>query len=400
MSHGHVDMGPDARSALRREIKQIRRETDPDDVARAWSLLMAVVVYRYADARGVLAPMGVAGASALQSAPDSLRHSLLAMVFRQLRCVLSGVYGDTALSASPAEAGAIFDRLVAVPVAVWGDDTSIGWIHQWWNDADRETLDARLHAGGKVSAEEMAAKSSIYTDRYMVEWLVQNSLGQTWLCICKKNGWRPDAESVLGDLDRRRAAWREKRDKGEVSLEALMPLQSDLEERWKYWLPQPILDDAVAAAPDSVRDLTICDPAVGTGNFPIYAFDLLVTLYREEARHRGEVWTDQQIAEWILERNLHGIDIDIRVTRLAAAALWIKAKALDHRAEPRTMWLDVPPVLPDDDSQIVAEIIRATGLGRDTVGEILDDCREAWRWGALSKSLGEIVRTRLGEGSE
>ena len=66
-----------------------------------------------------------------------------------------------------------------------------------------------------------------------------------------------------------------------------MPLDTDAERRWAYYVPQPIPDDAVEHAPDSVRDLKILDPAVGSGHFLVVAFDLLVALYREEARHRG-----------------------------------------------------------------------------------------------------------------
>lgn len=97
----------------------------------------------------------------------------------------------------------------------------------------------------------------------MVEWLLHNSLGLTWLCMCKKHGWKPDAEMVLADLDRRRADWRKKPESGEVALDALMPIHEGLEERWKYYVPQPIPDDAVASAPESIRDLKLLDQCSG-----------------------------------------------------------------------------------------------------------------------------------------
>ena len=67
-------------------------------------------------------------------------------------------------------------------------------------------------------------------------------------------GGRPDAERVLPVLDERRAEWRAKREAGEVALDALMPIEGELEEHWKYYVPQPIPEDAVAKAPESIRE--------------------------------------------------------------------------------------------------------------------------------------------------
>jgi len=83
----------------------------------------------------------------------------------------------------------------------------------------------------------------MFTERYMVEWLLQNSLGLTWLCICKRNGWTADAEKVLPVLDARRAEWRRRREAGEVALDALMEIEGELEEAWKYYVPQPLPAD-------------------------------------------------------------------------------------------------------------------------------------------------------------
>ena len=57
--------------------------------------------------------------------------------------------------------------------------------------------------------------------RYMVEWLLHNSLGQMWLAMCKKHGWTAEVEADgnLARLEARRKEWREKRERGEVALE-------------------------------------------------------------------------------------------------------------------------------------------------------------------------------------
>ena len=87
----------------------------------------------------------------------------------------------------------------------------------------------------------------------MVDWLLQNSLGPMWLAMCKKHGWTPEVEAdgTLARLEERRVEWRAKREAGEVSLTELMPLDTDAERRWAYYVPQPIPDDAVEHAPES-----------------------------------------------------------------------------------------------------------------------------------------------------
>ncbi|MFV1968961.1 MAG: Eco57I restriction-modification methylase domain-containing protein, partial [Pirellulaceae bacterium] len=177
-----------------------------------------------------------------------------------------------------------------------------------------------------------------------------------------------------------------------------MPLETGAERRWAYYVPQPIPDDAVEHAPETVRDLKILDPAVGSGHFLVVAFDLLIAMYKEEARHRGEspfaprkyastldtgqddaehvsrsdpddetllsrsdpddetllsrsdpddetllsrserrLWSDIAIVERILEHNLHGIDLDPRAMQIAAAALWLKAQQVCPEAKPKQL---------------------------------------------------------------
>ena len=113
------------------------------------------------------------------------------------------------------------------------------------------------------------------------------------------------------------------------------PSTASWKTHWKYYVPQPIPDDAVAKAPDSVRALKLLDPACGSGHFLVIAFDLLAALYREEARHLGTTVSDKQMAESILENNLHGIDIDPRAIQIAAAGLYLKAKSLREGRPPQ-----------------------------------------------------------------
>jgi hypothetical protein len=275
--------------------------------------------------------------------------TLLQLLFDELSVDLPGLFGDVGLTRLfPIPAATLRDVVERLDDpglhSAWTDDTTLGWVYQYWNDPDREALDAKISDGGKIEPHEIASKTQMFTERYMVEWLLQNSLGLTWLAMCRKHGWTAEADRVLPLLDKRRAEFREKREAGAVALDALMPIEGELEEHWKYYVTQPIPADAIEKAPAAVRAIKILDPACGSGHFLVIAFGLLAALYREEAKHLGTTITDLAIAESILENNLHGIDIDPRAIQIAAAGLYLKAKALSKTARPKRLNL-VAPVL-------------------------------------------------------
>ena len=120
----------------------------------------------------------------------------------------------------PVPAGAlrhVIDALNAPALAsCWTDDMTLGWVYQYWNDPEREALDDKLNGGGKVEPHEIASKTQMFTERYMVDWLLQNSLGPMWLAICQRHGWTPEvaADGTLDRLEERRAEWRAKRASG------------------------------------------------------------------------------------------------------------------------------------------------------------------------------------------
>ncbi|HEY4014316.1 MAG TPA: BREX-6 system adenine-specific DNA-methyltransferase PglX [Polyangiaceae bacterium] len=323
--------------------------------------------------------------------------TLLQLLFDELAVELPGLFGDVGLT-----------RLFAVPVgtlrdvverlddpglgSAWTDDTTLGWVYQYWNDPDREALDAKLDTKKKIEPHEIASKTQMFTERYMVEWLLQNSLGVTWLAMCKRRGWTPDAERVLPMLEERRTQWRMRRDAGEVAQDVLMPTSGEIEEHWKYFVPQPITDDTVEMSPDSVRAIKILDPACGSGHFLVIAFDLLVALYREEARHLGTGVTDREISESILENNLHGIDIDPRAIQIAAAGLYLKAKSLAKTARPKRVSLVAPVLqlgnLPADDPAIVTlrEDLRSeVGIPEELTNKLLSSLAGVDYLGSLWK---------------
>ena len=328
---------------------------------------------------------------------------LLKLLYDELALELPGVFGS-------ANAMTGITELFPVPVSTlrrvvealndpalvsaWTDDTTLGWVYQYWNDPEREALDDKLNGGGKVEPHEIASKTQMFTERYMVEWLLQNSLGQQWLAICARNDWEPEAvaDGTLARLEMRRKDWREKRESGEVALDALMQIETEAEERWKYWVQQPALTGE--GIPSSIRDLKIFDPACGSGHFLVIAFDLLFAFYAEEARHRQEdneeAWSDRTIVESILENNLFGLDLDPRAVQIAAAGLYIKAKGVCPEASPRTLNLvasnlNLAAFAVDDPAreELRVAVQRDTGIPGALTDEIVEALKGADAWGSL-----------------
>ncbi len=381
----------------------------------AYTLLGRVVMLRLLEAAGLHKPALVTGAwesrgfkEFRELAPGLVRGDrsegyayLLQLVFEDLATELPGLYGHAGVG-----------ELIPVPVDTWRhvvetlddtalkdcwtDDMTLGWVYQYWNDPEREALDVKLHARGKLEPHEIASKTQMFTERYMVDWLLQNSLGPMWLAICTKNNWTAEvqADGTLAALEARRVEWRAKREAGTEKLTELMPLHTAAEHRWAYYVPQDLSADASQYAPASISELKLLDPAVGSGHFLVVAFDLLFALYQEEARHRGEAgqpqWSDRAIVERILETNLHGLDLDPRAIQIAAAALWLKARQTCPDARPRRLNLVAANLrlsgLKSDDPALVElrrAVERETAIPEKLTDTIVDALRGADHLGSL-----------------
>ena len=265
--------------------------------------------------------------AALDEGSDGLLF-VLRLVFDELSLSLPGLFGD----AGPAERApmpplTLLGLLSAVNDpeldAAWTDPLTLGWVVQFWNDPDREALDAKINGGGKISAAELASKTQMFTERYMVDWMVQNTLGPLWLGLCERRKWTPRVvrDGVLDRLAARRADHAARRAAGELAPTEPMFIDDD-ERAWAYYLPQPHHPPTVT----SLRELRLIDPAMGSGHFLLVALEWLIDALAEEAEHKGEDWPLAQRVLWAA-RALHGVDLDPRAVRTAAASLWIAAQS-------------------------------------------------------------------------
>ncbi|MFN7900497.1 MAG: BREX-6 system adenine-specific DNA-methyltransferase PglX, partial [Synechococcaceae cyanobacterium] len=409
-----------ASEARRRQREDFRREAEQQ---AAYTLLNRLVILRLLEEPGPSGqPLrkpalikGGWGSTAYQDFRDLARGVvrddptegfgfLLQLVCEELSDDLPGLFGSAGIGdlipIPPATLRYAVEELNKEELETcWADDMTLGWVYQYWNDPERERLDAKINDGGKIEPHEIASKTQMFTERYMVDWMLQNSLGLMWFTLCKKHGWAPEVQTngTLQRLEERRIEWRAKRAAGEVSLTELMPLETDEERRWAYFLlDQEIPDEAVALAPESVREWKILDPAVGSGHFLVVALGLLLALFQEEARHRGEAndpkWSERAIVEHLLTHTLHGIDIDPRAVQIAAASLWLKGKALCPEIQPEQLNLVAPNLrladLPDDDpalAELRSDIEAETGIPGEFTSQILQALKGADHLGSLLK---------------
>jgi hypothetical protein len=189
-----------------------------------------------------------------------------------------------------------------VLAGVWGDDETIGWVYQYFNSAE-ERKQMREESAAPRNTRELAVRNQFFTPRYVVQFLVDNTLGRTW--------WQMRGGGT------------------------------ELVDQCEYL----VLDNAgeLARSKKDPRDLKILDPACGSGHFLLYAFDLLVTIYEEawaddESPHSeatgatlGEDYASlddlhRALPALILGQNLYGVDIDARASQIAALALWLRAQ--------------------------------------------------------------------------
>jgi SAM-dependent methyltransferase len=435
----------------------------------AATFLNRLVVIKQLEAMGLSKPLLVTGGwnspayrEFREFAPDLLKDEtegmglLLSLLYDELALDLPGLFGRGGITdLFPIPASTLRVTIEALDQLelrdIWLDDTVLGWVYQFWNDPEREDLDTKLNQGGKVEPHEIASKTQMFTERYMVEWLLHNSLGQLWLGICRANDWQAEVISsgTLARLEERRSQWREWRKSGKVALDGLMPMETELEERWKYFVPT-VSDQVPLSKGDlgglnlnesqekseqvsfskgdlgglnlnesqekseqnsfnkaeesplapldkggsllSIRDLKILDPACGSGHFLVIAVGLLFALYQEEARHRQQNWTDEFIIKSILENNLYGLDIDPRAVQIAAAALWLKAKSFCPKFSLKSLNLVASNLnlaaLAKDDPDLVAlrrGVYEATGIPENLTEQIIQSLRGADQWGSLLK---------------
>jgi hypothetical protein len=163
---------------------------------------------------------------------------------------------------------------------IWQSDDILGWLYESYNNVKKQ---AHKESKDKTEYDKVSLQSQVYTPRWVVEFLVHNSLGKLYLEM------HPDSE-----------------------IKDLYKIANAPKTRVREVKP--------------LHELKLIDPAAGSGNFLLYAFTFFYALYKDQIDNYGADYEDDDIPKLIIENNLHGIDLDDRAAQLAQLGLWIKAK--------------------------------------------------------------------------
>lgn len=192
----------------------------------------------------------------------------------------------------------VIDRLVtSIPEEDWERVEILGWMYQYYN---AEVKDAFFKSKAKETPDTIGPATQLFTPEWIVRYMVENSLGRLWM---------------------------------------LNFPESMLCQKWDYYIaPDAEHEDFIRI--DGPEDITLCDPACGSGHILVYAFQLLFDMYAE----RG--YREREIPQLILEKNLSGMEIDPRAAQIANLALAMCAREHDRRFFGRGVQADVLVVTP------------------------------------------------------
>lgn len=165
--------------------------------------------------------------------------------------------------------------------AVCEDVEIIGWLYQFYISERKDEVFAGFKKKKKAGTAEIPAATQLFSPHWIVRFLVENSVGRLWM---------------------------------------LNHPESRLADQMDYYIA-PVDEEADFLKLAGPEQLTVIDPACGSGHMLTYAFDLLYAIYEEEG------YSPSEIPSLILTHNLYGTEIDPRAGTLAAFALTMKARA-------------------------------------------------------------------------
>lgn len=193
----------------------------------------------------------------------------------------------------------VIGRMVGdIPEEDWVKNVQVlGWMYQYYNS---EVKDAFFASKAKETPDTIGPATQLFTPDWIVRYMVQNSLGRLWM---------------------------------------LNNPESPLRDEMEYYIePDEEHEDFIKIG--GPEDISLCDPACGSGHILVYAFELLSRMYLE----RG--YREREIPELVLSKNLHGMEIDPRAAQIARLALAMCARELDRRFFGRGVQADIAVLAP------------------------------------------------------
>ncbi|NUU75084.1 BREX-1 system adenine-specific DNA-methyltransferase PglX [Paenibacillus xylanilyticus] len=248
----------------------------------------------------------------------------------------------------------VMTDLTAIPESNWEQVEIIGWLYQFYISEKKDQIFANLKKNIKISKDNIPAATQLFTPHWIVKYMVENSLGRTWL------------ESYP---------------------------DSSLKSKWEYYLEETDQNAEVKKKLEEMRykninpeSITFLDPSCGSGHILVYAFDMLYEMYLEKG------YIDDDIPKLILEKNLFGLDIDDRAVQLSSFAVMMKAREKSRRIFRQDIKLNICAIHESNwmREEIINEIIdeNAIGLPIEEQLEVLKNIRNTFK---DAKEYGSIL---------
>jgi type II restriction/modification system DNA methylase subunit YeeA len=205
---------------------------------------------------------------------------------------------------------------------LWQDIEIIGWLYQFYISERKDEV-----IGKVVKSEDIPAATQLFTPNWIVKYMVQNSLGAQWLATYPQSPLKGQMEYYIEPA--------EQTDEVNAQLASITPSQLNPEE------------------------LTLIDPASGSGHILVEAYELFKAIYLE----RG--YRQRDVPQLILTLNLFGLDIDERAAQLTGFALMMKGRADDRRLFERGVKLNVMALVDSAgfDSEALAKGVELSDYG-------------------------------------
>lgn len=188
----------------------------------------------------------------------------------------------------------------------------IGWLYQYYISEKKDQVFADLKKGIKISKENIPAATQLFTPKWIVQYMIENSLGRLWLESSRKNS---DKE-LQSNFNK------------EIQLNKELQSNKELQLNWKYYLEDTKQKAGTQKQIQKLikpnlkpEDIKVLDPSCGSGHILVYAFDVLYDIYLQANYPEGD------IPKLILENNLYGLDIDDRAGQLTSFALMMKGRS-------------------------------------------------------------------------
>lgn len=228
----------------------------------------------------------------------------------------------------------------------------IGWFYQYYNTDPKSIVDKAVKSKKKVNKFQLPAKTQLFTPDWIVKYMVENSLGRLWIEKLHSSGDKRSEEEIASQFG------------------------------WQYYLPEAEQVEDVGIylgkirkerSTLSVEDITFIDPAMGSFHIGIYAFEVFMQIYESEG------YTTSEAVKLVVEKNLHGLEIDKRATQLSYFACMMKArkynrKILDGSLHPR-----------------VYEIIESNDINLDHLDYMGNNVVQGESWKRQKKQLIALV---------